>query len=262
MTLRSKILALITAVAAISFVIAGVSAVTMSQYGSRVDALNRASVRVFNGEHLNRLVTQVVMEARGTYAAEDTAKAKPFADGIVAALKDIDALIAAWRPLVPPESRAAFEAVAKRAEEFKGFRTETARLATQDSPAAANKQGNNEANRANRKQFQQEIDVLVAQEQKSHAAMNAEMDGFAHGRTLAVTALSVLGGLVGLGLAMWFAAVGIARPLGRATAALDSLAAGDLGTTIQASNAKDEIGRIWRSLATFRDRLVEADQLH
>jgi methyl-accepting chemotaxis protein len=261
MTLRTKILSLITAIAAISFVVAGLSAFTMRQYSDRVDALTTASQRVFNGEHLNRLVTAVVMESRGTYMAEDTAKAKPYADGILAALKDIDGVIAEWRPLVPEDQRAAFEAVAKRAVEFKTFRTETARLGVNDSPAAANKQGNNDANRTNRKQFQQEIDTLVAQERKNLDAMAEAMEAFAHGRTLVVTIVSVAGGLIGLLLGAWFAAVSITRPLGRATQALDGLAGGDLGVTIEASSTKDEIGRIWRSLATFRDHLVEADTL-
>jgi hypothetical protein len=70
-------------------------------------------------------------------------------------------LLTEWKPLVPAEEVPAFDAVVKRAAEFRTFRSETARLSQEVSPQAANEQGNNDLNRANRKAFQAEIDAIV-----------------------------------------------------------------------------------------------------
>jgi methyl-accepting chemotaxis protein len=261
MSIRSKILVLIAGFAAIVVALATVSSLTTRQYSERVDQLVNASQRVFNGEHLNRLVTQVVMESRGVYMSASTAKAKPFADGIRNGLDDIDRLIAKWRPLVPAAGSATFEAVARRAAEFRAFRAETARLGVEESPSAADKQGNNDLNRANRKKFQEEIDALVSQERTNLDGISDEIDAFGHSRSLLIVLISVAGTVLGVLGALWFAAAGIARPLTAATDALDAIARGDLSVKLDARNRKDEIGRIWRSLGTFRDAVGETERL-
>ena len=88
--------------------------------------------------------------------------AKSFADGLMSDLDEIDKVLAAWSPSVPEALKAEFAKLQDRAHEFRTFRTETARLGVTDGPDAANKQGNNDANRANRKAFQAEIDAVVA----------------------------------------------------------------------------------------------------
>ncbi len=51
------------------------------QYGAKSYELNTVSDRAYLGERLNRMVTAVVMEARGIYAAPDVEKAAPFCQG-------------------------------------------------------------------------------------------------------------------------------------------------------------------------------------
>ena len=56
-------------------------------------------------------------------------------------------------------------------------------------------------------------------------------------------------------------AYGVVKPLGRAIAILDRLAAGDLDVAIEDSGAADEIGRLTRSLAVFKRNGIEAKRL-
>ncbi|MDT9071536.1 hypothetical protein RSW38_25720, partial [Escherichia coli] len=58
------------------------------------------------------------------------------------------------------------------------FRLETARLAREAGPQAANQQGNNEANRANRKAYQAEIDAVVKNDIAGLEAVRAGIDDF------------------------------------------------------------------------------------
>ena len=161
MRIRTKIFALVGALSLVTVAISGVGVSTVKTYDQAVDQVKAASMRAFYGERLNRLVTAVVMESRGVYAAKDTQAAKQFSQGILKLLADIDGLLAQWEPIVPDQDKPAFAKVKKDAASFKTFRTETARLGVEVSPQAGNEQGNNEPNRANRKAFQQSIDALT-----------------------------------------------------------------------------------------------------
>ncbi len=100
MKLRTKILLIVAVMGFVVVGIGGMAAYITDVYSRQVSELEAASTRAFNGEHLNRLVTAVVMDARGIYAAATPEAAKPFGDGILANLDAIDALLVEWRPLV------------------------------------------------------------------------------------------------------------------------------------------------------------------
>jgi methyl-accepting chemotaxis protein len=149
--IRTKIFALVGALSLLIIAISGVGVATVGTYHRAVDDMTAASTRALYSERLNHLVTAVVMESRGIYAAKDTQAAKQFGQGILKLLAEIDRLLAQWEPIVPADHRSAFEKVKREAAGFKAFRTETARLGVEVSPQAGNEHGNNEANRANRK---------------------------------------------------------------------------------------------------------------
>ena len=72
------------------------------------------------------------------------------------------------------------------------------------------------------------------------------------------------GGLAGLliaGLAAFMLGRGLVRPLGAISAVMDDLAKGDLNVEIPFVEHKNEIGHISRSLAVFKDRLIDAERL-
>ena len=144
------------------------------------------------------------------------ADAAPFGKGVLASLDQIDALLAQWAPLVKPEDKAAFDKVVARTAEFRTFRSETVRLGGVD-PAQANAQGNNDANRANRKAYQAEIDAVVQKDQADFAQLTADLETF-RGRVIpAVLAATLIGILAGLGTAVFIATRHVVRPLSRIT---------------------------------------------
>jgi methyl-accepting chemotaxis protein len=73
----------------------------------------------------------------------------------------------------------------------------------------------------------------------------------------------VAGGLAGLlvaGLAAFVLGRGLDRPLRRICGVMDDLAHGNLAVEVPFTKSNNEIGRIARSLAVFKDRLVEAER--
>jgi methyl-accepting chemotaxis protein len=260
MRIRTKVFALVGAMGLVGGTIAGVGIDTVRTYDTIVDAVDQASTRALYSERLNRLVTAVVMESRGIYAAKDTADAKKFAQGLLALLDEIDALLARWAPLIPAEDQAVFASVRKAAGEFRTFRTETARLGTEVSPQSANEQGNNEVNRANRKAFQESIDALTKRSREAVDTVQAATNKLYDDRLALLVALALGGAGGALLLGGLIAHLQIARPLRQVSQALQRLASGD--RVLPAVKAKrDEIGEIWGSMRVFAQAMEEAETL-
>jgi len=199
------------------------------------------------------------MEARGVYASKDSQAAKQFSQGILKFLNDIDALLKEWEPLVLEADKPLFEAVRTTAASFKTFRTETARLAVEVSPQAGNEQGNNEANRANRKAFQESIDALTKRGSEAVEAVDQSTHAL-HDNALLLLASLALGGLLAAVLMVVLGHRQIARPLQSVTTALQKLAAGDYRVP-NTRDTRDEIGDIWRTMRVFADAMADAERL-
>jgi methyl-accepting chemotaxis protein len=69
--IRTKIFALVGALSLVTIVTAGVGISTVGTYNDAVHDVNAASTRALYSERLNRLVTAVVMDSRGVYAAKE-----------------------------------------------------------------------------------------------------------------------------------------------------------------------------------------------
>ncbi|ARS69889.1 methyl-accepting chemotaxis protein [Sinorhizobium meliloti] len=246
----------------LAIAITGMSLLIVSEYNQRLGEYQNASDRAFKGERLNRLVTAVVMEARGIYAAPTVEKAKPFAEGILKNLDKIDALLTEWRPLVPADVLPAFDTLVERAEEFKTFRSETARLGTQVAPKAANEQGNNEANRANRKAFQAEIDVVVDENLASLQTITADLADYKRSIVLIVLATAALGMLAGIGAAFYIATNHLSRPILDLTGKMKLLAGGDLSVDVPFAGRKDEIGDMAAAVEVFKQNSLAVRELN
>lgn len=74
--------------------------------------------------------------------------------------------------------------------------------------------------------------------------------------TFWTTIVVVLGCLVGVAGATWFALAGVARPLDRITSAIRRLSAGDHASAIPYSGRTDEIGEIAASVEVFRANAI------
>jgi len=252
MKIRGKIYLIVGIMSLLAVAVTGMSLVTVVKYNEKFQQYENVAARAFKAERLNRLVTTVVMESRGIYAAPTVEKAKPFAEGIRTNLDKIDALLAEWRPLIPADTQASFETLVDRAKEFRTFRVETARLGEQVSPQAASEQGNNDANRANRKAFQQQIDSVADINLKTLEAVTAEVAAFERSVVIVILAIAGLGMLAGLGAAFYIATNHLSRPILELTGKMKQLAGGDLTVDVPFAGRKDEIGEMAEAVQVFK----------
>jgi methyl-accepting chemotaxis protein len=260
MRIRSKLFAIIGALSLVVATVAGIGVSSIQRLSEAADEMRAASTRALHGERFNRLVTAVVMDSRGVYAAADSRDAKRFADPLLASLREMNALLQRWEPLVPADQRAGFERVKRDAAAFAALRAETARLGVEVSPKAAAEQGNNEANRANRRAFQEGIDALTALDVKAVETLSAALDATEAERARWMIAVSVVGVLVSLVAGGLFGHAQIAKPLQAVTAAIGRLSAGDY--RLPAMKARgDEIGEIWASMTVFARTMQGAEEL-
>jgi len=259
--IRMRIYAIVGLMGLVAVAIGGMAAYVAAEYQSKLMRLEQVADRVHLGERLNRYVTAVVMESRGIYASPDSEKATQFADGLMGFLDSIDGVLTEWAPLVDPEQQDEFEAVVARAAEFRVFRSETARLGREESPSAANAQGNNEENRANRRAFQAEIDEVVARDAEILASLEGELGAFQMRMMLLMAATVVVGLGAGVAAAAYIAGATLSRPILKLTGSMQALAEGDLDTDVPFATRKDEIGAMARALEVFKQNGVRMREM-
>jgi methyl-accepting chemotaxis protein len=252
LNIRGKINLLVSVMAGAALLIGVTALYAMQQYNERLQAYEQAASRAYLGERLNRYVTAVVMESRGVYASGSTKEAKPFADGLMKDLDEIDKVSASWSPLVPADEKPEFEKLLARAQEFRTFRTETARLGTVESPDAANKQGNNDANRANRKAFQAEIDAVVQTDKDALDAVNADLEVFRSIVFWLVLGIIALGIGAGVSMGFYIGTAHLSRPIKKVTNAIKEVAEGNFEAAVPFAGRKDEIGEMAAAVEVFK----------
>ncbi len=262
MKVRGKIYSVVGLMALVCLLMGFVALTVVERYDAEFHTFDNAADRAYNGERLNRLVTAVVMESRGIYAAPSKEKAASFADGMVKNLDKIDEVLTAWKPLVPQEQRTAFDAVVSRAAEFRTFRMETVRLAREESPQAANAQGNTDANRANRKAFQAEIDAVVNTDKAVLDEVRDNVYAFRGTMMLVVLVTGAIGLGLGLAAAFTIATHHISRPISTLTGQMKTIAAGNYAVDIPLANRQDEIGEMAQAVEIFKRNGAEVLQLN
>ena len=113
-------------------------------------------------EHGSTLIYAVVMDSRGVYMSSTWEEASPFAGRLLQSLGELDAVARRLSLDGPQSEAAAIQSVRRQIDEFVRFRRELARLARENSPAAARAFADNSANRANREALNRELDGLTA----------------------------------------------------------------------------------------------------
>ncbi len=258
--IKTKLIALVGALSLVMLAMTGLTIVTLNAFNTAIGAVQAADTRALYADQLSRLVTHVVMEARGIYAAKDAAEAAPFGRALMSKLDEIDVLLARWAPLVSDADRALFEGVIVEERAFRAFRTETVRLGAAVSPRAAAEQGNNEANRTHRSAFQASIDALVQRGTAEAEAVHAQAAMLHTTRLWDIVTMALLGTLAALLGGLLFGQRQIVAPLRAVTAAIQRLAAGDHRLPAVAPG-RDEIGDIWRNMAVFAKAMRDAERL-
>ncbi|MGX5667764.1 methyl-accepting chemotaxis protein [Rhizobium daejeonense] len=262
MKISGKVYSLVGILGLSAIVIAAMGMFVTIQYGAKSYELNTVSDRAYLGERLNRMVTAVVMEARGIYAAPNSEKAASFAKGLLKNLDEMDKVLADWQPMVPPAQKATFDAMVARAKEFRSFRAETARLGTDVSPVAANEQGNNEANRANRKAFQAEIDAVVDADKAELHALSGSLASFQQLMLILISGVTVVAVAVGSGFGIHIGVNHLSRPIRNVTAAMKRVADGDFSTDVPYSGRSDEIGEMAEAVEVFKQNGLAVQRLN
>jgi methyl-accepting chemotaxis protein len=255
--IASRLYAALALLALVSLGAVAASVTALRSHDATLQRVENAAERVRIAERVNGLVYAVVMDSRGVYLAADTARARPFAEGIRRFLGQIEADVARWRTLLPPGQRAAFGSLEASAADLVRLRTELARLGAEVSVRDADRLGNNDENRRNRQGFNAAIDGLAQATAAEVTALAGEVEGlFARLATLLVVV--TLGALVLIGVLAWtIVSRGVVRPLREVTATLGRLSAGERDVPIPHAARRDEIGCLAGTAADRLDRGID-----
>ncbi|MFM9856871.1 methyl-accepting chemotaxis protein [Pseudoxanthobacter sp. M-2] len=261
MKISGKLFLIVGVLAAATVVVGVTSYRSLQSSANEALLLDQTAQRAFFVERIDKFITAVVMESRGTYMSASSEKAKPFAEGIMKNLDRIDDVTEHLRALTPPADAPLFDQMASDLKGFREFRAETARLALEEGPQAANVQGNNDANRANRKALQASVNAYAEQLQAQVGPIRDTMVAKAKREQTTILLTAAAGLLIGIGLAIWIGTRLLSRPLVRASQALTDIAGGKLDLEIDPRRSKDEIGDIWNATEALLKELQAADQM-
>ncbi|BAF86658.1 methyl-accepting chemotaxis protein [Azorhizobium caulinodans ORS 571] len=261
MKIAGKIYSIVGILGLTTLIVCVMGLSALNELNNTSDRLDATAQRAFVAEKLNGAITAVVMESRGIYAAPDIAAAKPFAAGLRKQLDNVDQLAAQLKRLSGNTDAQAVDAVLSDLAKFREFRVETARLGESVSPQAANVQGNNDANRANRRALQASVDRLTDQIRNELEPLRARIDGLQNQTWWRLVILTGVGLLIGGSIAIWIGTRTMSRPLRRASETLRRLASGELDVAVEAQRSKDEIGDLWQSTKQLLEELRQADRL-
>ncbi len=258
-SIRIKIVAMLAIVAAGAVGSAGLSLYALSRANDLNQRSNLQGDIALLTERLNGTVTGVVMEARGIYMSKAAAEAEPFAKGMESRFEQLRKLTADLKRLAPANEGAT--RIEKAIGEFIAFRSETIRLGREVSTTAANAQGNNEHNRANRKALN---DVLVAFGAQNEAASNAlgqEADAFTKQVQWILPSVLMAALLASLAAALLFAQRSITRPLVDLSGVMQRLTAGETKVDVPHVVRQDEIGAMARAVSVLRESTEQVAML-
>lgn len=250
---------LLLAVTAALATILGVQA--LGRYAAMTDEMQLASRRVLMAERINGLVNAVVMETRGLYMSRDSADAERFALPLLDDLAQIREVMGDWRPLVQAEDGAAFAVVSDQIEQFIRFRRETVRLARMEGPSAADRHGNNEVNRANRKALNEALKHIAVLNDVNSRIIGSRLDALQESSARRQTLIGALMIAAGLALALWIVHRRVSQPLRRLAATMRRLAQSEPVAEIPLAARPDEIGDMARSVVVFRDNAMARAEL-
>ena len=257
-TIGGRVIALLLLLATVAMAGAGVTFAYAKRQEAAQAALDRADESRPLIERLRAGIYQVVMESRGLYLAADRKQAEGFARNLLRGLEDIRTSFAQLREAVPEAHRPAVQRAEAPLQAFLTLRTELARVGVEQGREAADRLGNNDANRSARTAFSNSLDKLSDELAVTLAAMKAAQAAESRALTTTLLAVTSAAVLLVLALAVWMTRRSIARPVHALTAAIDAMAEGDLDNATLPRDATGEIGRIVAAMHQLRDSLRQA----
>ncbi|MBS7537969.1 methyl-accepting chemotaxis protein [Ancylobacter lacus] len=261
MKIIGKIYAIVAVLGVATATVSGLSIYTLKRQSQLNEELDVSAQRAFLAERMNGLVSAVVMDARGIYMSSDAAAAKPFAAGMQRSLDDLRSVFGQAGELADDKDRFAFKDVAKDVTKFLEFRTETVRLAQTEGPQAANAQGNNDANRSNRKALQSSLNAHVEHVRAALDPLRQQVEDFGQLAITMIIGASVAGLLLAIGIALLIGIRTLSRPIMRVSQTLKTVASGNLDVAVEDHPGTDEVGDLWRTTGELLVTLKEAARL-
>ncbi len=244
---------------AVVMVVLGVQSLTI--YQREVEKMGAASQRAVLSEQINGLINAVVMDSRGIYMARDAAELEKFAKTMTASLATLDKRLAAYEAVIDPAVETDMRDAIARGREFIRFRTDMMEAGRQGGADAARVIGDNDANRANRKAFN---DVMIKLSQQQVAYVDStitELDAFANTERNLMLIIAGIGIFTSVSFASWMVSRQVTRPLTRVTNTVQTLAGGDYDAIVPETGRGDEIGHIANALDVFKARLQDGRRM-
>jgi methyl-accepting chemotaxis protein len=251
-SIRSKVLAMLAIIVAGAVLTAALSLYALSRsndLNARSDVQGEIALVT---ERLNTQVFAVVMDSRGIYMSKDAKEAEAFAKPKEARFPVMRKLAADLVALVPAQERDAALKLQKLVEEFVAFRAELIRLGREVSTAAANQQGNNDENRANRKALNDQLVAFGKRNEDVGNRLSDEAAAFTRQVQWILPAMLFAALLASLAAALLFAQRSITRPLLDLSASMSRLTAGETQIAVPHTTRHDEIGDMARAVAVLR----------
>jgi methyl-accepting chemotaxis protein len=251
-SIRFKVLAMLGIIVAGALLSAALSLYALSRssdLNARSDVQGEIALLT---ERINTQVFAVVMDSRGIYMSKDAKEAEAFAKPKEARFPVMRKLAADLVALVPAQERETALKLQKSVDEFVAFRSETIRLGREVSTAAANQQGNNDLNRANRRALNDQLVAFGKRNEEVGNRLSAEAAEFTRQIQWILPAVLFGALLASIAAAILFAQRSITRPLLDLSGSMSRLTAGDTAITVPHTKRQDEIGDMARAVAVLR----------
>ncbi|MDG5497247.1 methyl-accepting chemotaxis protein [Niveispirillum sp. BGYR6] len=247
------------ALVAVTMVVLGLQA--LSVYQKEVERMGEASKRAVLSEQINGLINAVVMDSRGIYMARDVAELEKFAKTMTTSLETLNKRLTAYEAVIDPAVEKDMRDAIAKGREFIRFRTDMMEAGRQGGADAARTIGDNDANRANRKAFN-DVMIKLSQQQVAYVESTIdELDAFADTERNLMLIIAAIGIFTAVSFATWMVSRQVTKPLTRVTATVQTLAGGDYEATVPETGRGDEIGHIAKALDVFKAGLLDGRRL-
>jgi methyl-accepting chemotaxis protein len=258
MSIRTRLIALMAGFALTALAIAALGLMTLSDYRAMMADNNRAWENSWRGERLNHLVSNVVMESRGMYAATGPEEIPMFAGNVNRNLDSIEGLLREWKAAGPEEAKIV-AAITPDVNHFIAVRRQMAQLAVTGHEGEAHALGL--GNRPDRTAFQAHLDTMVSEIRTQLDAARRRAADYNRTRAADFAIAAGLGVLLMTALGLWVLAQFVTRPLKALARAIIDTAESDYSVPLPDPGGKDEISTVWRALNVLKDRAIEAERL-
>jgi len=259
MSIRTRILILVGCFALMAFTVTGLGLMTIGDYNRMMKDYDHAYDRTWRGERFNHLISNIVMETRGIYIADDEVQRAGFIRNMRGDLDEMESFIRQWQADARPAERPQIDALAAQATTFITLRRHVTDLATQRDLAAA--EATSTGNRPDRIAFQQRVESLVQQTRTELAAAKAEADHFNKRRASDFLLTALVGIAIIMALSLWIVSHFITDPLRNLASAIIRTSKGEYDQVIEETEGRDEVSSVWRALAVLKERAMEAERL-